>query len=210
MTPENELLRALSRGKVCLHPAGTMPGLTCDIENPAAMELLMSFKLRPIGKPFIGLISDVDQALRFWKPVSKSWREALEAVWPGHLTVIHGSENVSFPLGQDQTLALRMPVFSSGDQWMNEVLRALKVPLPSTSVNQSGEPPAVSWEEALVFARTHGIFVPNLFHNPDFSGTPSTVIQILDDQTYRLIRKGGFDLEVLGDFKLQEKSSYLS
>ena len=205
MTPEKELLRALEMGKVCLHPAGTMPGLTCDIENPAAMKMLMSFKLRPTGKPFIGLISDLDQAFQFWRPMSKVWRDALKAVWPGHLTVIHGAEKVSFPLGEGQTLALRMPIFSPRDQWMNEVLSQLKVPLPSTSVNRSGEAPAATWKEALAFGKAHGIFVPALTHDPEFSGTPSTVIQILDDQSYRVLRKGGFDLEVLGDFKLAEK-----
>jgi tRNA threonylcarbamoyl adenosine modification protein (Sua5/YciO/YrdC/YwlC family) len=204
MTPDQELLRALEMGKVCLHPAGTMPGLTCAIENPKAMQELLAFKLRAPGKPFIGLISNLDQAFKFWKPVSRSWRLALESIWPAHLTVIHGAQPVSFPLGENRSLALRMPDFSVSDQWMNEVLRSLDVPFPSTSVNISGEPPAESWEEAVLFAKQYDIFVPHVPIDPVFSGTPSTVIQICDDRSYRLVRTGGFDPSKLKTFDIDE------
>ncbi len=204
MTPERELLRALEIGKVCLHPAGTMPGLTCAMENPKAMQSLLGFKLRPAGKPFIGLISNLDQAFRFWKPVSKYWHLALEGIWPSHLTVIYQARSVSFPLGEDQSLALRMPNFSLQDQWMTQVLQSLQVPLPSTSVNISGEPPATNWDEAKLFAMKHDVFVPNVSHEPIFSGKPSTVIQICDDRSYRLLRSGAFDLETLKAFGMEE------
>ncbi len=205
MTPDRELLRALEMGKVCLHPAGTMPGLTCAMENPKAMQSLLGFKLRPSGKPFIGLISNLDQAFKFWKPVSKYWQLALESIWPSHLTVIHRAHPASFPLGEDESLALRMPNFSPEDQWMIQVLQSLQVPLPSTSVNISGEAPATSWDEALLFAHKYGVFVPNVIQNPVFSGTPSTVIQICDDRSYRLLRSGAFDLENLKAFGMEER-----
>ncbi|MEI8025522.1 MAG: Sua5/YciO/YrdC/YwlC family protein [Pseudomonadota bacterium] len=206
MSADRELLRALEMGKVCLHPAGTMPGLTCAIENPMAMQALLGFKLRPAGKPFIGLISNLDQAFKFWKPVSKYWHQALEGIWPSHLTVIHQARSVCFPLGEDLSLALRMPTFLDQDQWMIQVLQSLQVPLPSTSVNISGEPPARSWEEAQLFAKKYDVFVPNVSHPPVFSGTPSTVIQICDDRSYRQVRAGAFDLEKLKAFGMEERS----
>lgn len=205
MLPDEQLLQALAQGKICLHPAGTLPGLTCRLDDSEVIDRLLALKGRTKDKPFIGLVSSFAKAISYWQPISKKWQVALESSWPGPLTVISRANGSSPITGENQSLALRVPNFSASDIWMYRVLEQLETPLLSTSVNFSGEKAASNWQEAVSFAQKSNIFVPSLKIESNALGVPSTVIEILDKDSFFLVRSGGFDVEKLKKFGLSVK-----
>jgi L-threonylcarbamoyladenylate synthase len=205
MLPDEQLLQALALGKICLHPAGTLPGLTCRLDDSEVVDRLLALKGRTKDKPFIGLVPSLIKAISYWQPISRDWQAALESSWPGPLTVIARANHSSPITGENQTLALRVPNFSTLDNWMYRVLEQMDTPLLSTSVNFSGEKAATNWQEAVSFAQKNNIFVPSLAVQSNALGLPSTVIEILDQDSFVLLRSGGFDVESLKKFGLSSK-----
>jgi len=201
--PAQQMLDAISQGRLCLHPAGTLPGIGWDLERVELWEKLLAFKGRAESKPIIGLISSLDKARLFWEEISDRWIAALECAWPGPLTVINQASWDSPINGRDGTLGLRVPDFSLQDTWMRNVLEELRIPFPSTSVNKSGDPAAVTWEEAVKFVGGDEIFVPKLKELPYLNGQASTVIRMIDDQVFQLLRAGAYDVGKLSRFGLK-------
>ena len=205
MLPDEQILEAMLQGKICLHPAGTLPGLTCHLNDSSAVDRLLALKGRSNKKPFIGLVANFARAFSYWRPISGNWQSALEHSWPGPLTVVSQS-NYPTPLsGDNQTLALRVPNFAPEDKWMLRLLENIETPLLSTSVNLSGERAATNWQDAIRFANSHHIFVPTLDTYSSSLGVPSTVIEIIDEDSFVLLREGGFDIQGLKKFGLISK-----
>ncbi len=200
----NQFLDAFRAGSVCLHPTDSLPGLTFNPRSEKAREALYQWKGRDALKPTLSLIADLDVALQYWLPLPSGWADYLRRLWPASLSVVwKASEDCPTSLqGPDGTVALRAPVLSSEVAWFRDVLRELRLPLPTSSVNRSGETAAATWEEAMRLTVNSDIFRPAC-SAPPLAGTPSTVIRILDDGRWKLLRAGNVSQDqissVVGD-----------
>ena len=181
--PAAALSRRLARGQPCLFPTDTVPALAA---RPDAVEQLWILKDRPAGKPLILMGADVDQLQGAvgggWL---EPWLEQAERCWPGPVTLVLP---IASPLTQalhpgGASLGLRVPACP-----MALDLLRLSGPLATTSVNRSGEPSALTAEDAA------GCF-PDLCRLgpvpwPPGSGTASTVLEWDGQGGWRTLRPG--------------------
>ncbi len=166
--PLLDLLACLQEGQPVLFPTDTVPALAI---RPAAAQRIWTLKQRPAHKPLILMGADLaqlQQALGVeWRP---EWQQEAEAVWPGAVTLVLPSagslQRALNPAGT--SLGLRVPACPMAQ----ELLRH-SGPLATTSVNRSGEPPALSAREASQSFPELALLGPLPW--PDGSGHPSEV-----------------------------------
>ncbi len=200
---QNEILSRLKNGHVCVHPTDTLLGLTFDHKNPKAFEKLMNLKKRDPSKGFILLAGSKEDAFSLWQDLPKFWQSALSQLWPGPISVIYNA-NKNLRQSQlciDETVAVRVPHFLDQDSWYREVLLNYG-PLPSTSINLSGEAPILSIQKVKE-AFQEEVFIPTeLFGcKPVHVAKPSTLIKI-EGESFHCLREGAVSIrslqEVLG------------
>jgi L-threonylcarbamoyladenylate synthase len=217
-----KFIDALDVFPLLVHPTDTVPGLTFHPERKESVDCLFAFKGRSTDKSFIGLTASYEKALLYFAPLPELWVRALPRLWPGPLSIIWKAA-ASCPqilMAQDHTVALRVPRLKSEDAWLYEVLQHISFPLPTTSVNFSGEAPKRTWQEAVqLVAHDQNIFVPEKSSSLDTKegkndlasgqGRPSTLIKINDDGSYALLREGLVSRQQLDEMlrlTLNEKS----
>lgn len=139
----SDLLQCLQRQEAVLVPTDTVPALAI---RPSAAERIWALKERPADKPLILMGADLDQlqqVLAIDWPLE--WQREAESVWPGAVTLVFP---LTGPLREalnpgGTTLGLRVPACS-----MTRALLQESGPLATTSVNRSGQPPALTAHEA--------------------------------------------------------------
>lgn len=189
-------IEALQAGQVCLHPTDSLPGLAFDPRSTVAAEVLARIKGERPGKSHIGLVRDLAAACRFWQPLPPGWRGILDRFWPGPLSVIYTASPAAPPsLVLDGAIALRVPDLAEADRWLALVLEQVGDPLPSTSVNRSGNPPATDYRMATGFLRDQpDVFIPpRPFQRPPAAGKPSTLIRLTANGAWTCVRPGRVD-----------------
>ena len=198
-----EFIYELESLRLCLHPTDTLPGLAFDPRRDEALKRLLMFKGRSREKSFIGLVGSSQRALDFYAPLPLIWQQALGLLWPGPLSVIYEAADACPPalVAEDGSVALRVPCLAPQDAWFYSVLAGIDYPLPTTSVNLSGEPPCHLWHEAIALVATcQEIYVPppcaakgrmETDGGEDASrGQPSTLIKVTSDGGFVLLRRG--------------------
>jgi L-threonylcarbamoyladenylate synthase len=197
-------LLALAAGRVCLHPTDTLPGLTFDPRHPAAIRKISEIKQREKSKSFIGLVRDLSSAESYWQSLPGRWRRFLTLAWPGPLSVVWhaGSAAPLFLVSEEGTICLRVPKYMDATHWMKAVLDHAAFPMPTTSVNVSGEPANVTWESAAAFAADKEIYVPEIpaKERAVAGGSPSTVLRIIDSENFKIVRAGVLSLSQIQDW----------
>ncbi len=200
-------LKNWSDGRVCVHPTDTIPGLTCQPDNAAAVRRLEDTKRRdPNVKTMVGLVASFAQAQHFWRELPPLWKKLLPLLWPGPLTLVWKSQDhvpscLVSDLGE---LALRHPQLREADQWFEHVLNAVKQPLPSTSINYATQAPILGGVELQSFCVQNNVFLPPLSESPAGS-RPSSVLRIIDDTHYEWLRKGAFSEDAFDKLYNQAK-----
>ena len=202
--------KAFYAGKVCLHPAGHLWGLTANPLNSKAMEELAAIKGRPHQKPFLFLAPSFEAAQNIWQPLPGKWPGVLGQMWPAMLTVIWkkaqsscGVDYIDTQFAQ-QTIALR--VQHNHHAWFAQFTDNFPHPIPSTSINLSGQAPLADISAVRHFATEHGAFIPaSLGQKKRASGdkpstpkpSPSSIIEILDGSSYAIRRCGYYSRKTM-------------
>jgi tRNA A37 threonylcarbamoyladenosine synthetase subunit TsaC/SUA5/YrdC len=75
-------------------------------------------------------------------------------------------------------------------------------PLPTTSINRHGEPPASTWAAALSFARSHHLYAPEILaaappRHEGHGSQPSTIVRVVGERDFQMIRPGALASELL-------------
>lgn len=172
----------LRAGGLLVHPTSTLYGIggrcTAEIDG-----LLAAIKGRPAGGRFVRLAADVAAAKALLPAGSWDGRaESLSrAFWPGSLTLVLED-------GSPTGVAVRV----DPEPFVRAVVTAFGEPISSTSVNRTGEPPAVEvaavrrWLDAL---EDPGCPVTFLNAGRRLAGVPSTILS-LRERPARLVRAG--------------------
>lgn len=182
---------ALRSGAVIAIPTDTVYGITVSLDTPGGVERLFAAKDRPPDKAIMVLIDGPDQieALVEWPPAAR----ALAGLWPAGLTLVLPLTNRdALPPALTAglaTLGVRVPDHSTP----RALARALG-PLPATSANRSGEPPALAAHD--VVSMLHGRIDLVLDGGPSRGGTASTVIDCSVGRPV-VIRPGAIAAEAL-------------
>jgi L-threonylcarbamoyladenylate synthase len=196
------IYEALEAGRLCLLPTDTILGLSLHPLKREAWRALEELKARESQKPCVHLIASPEQAFAYWRPLPAPWTELIIDCWQAGATLIWELQpHIEAPFRSlDRTLALRIPY---GQPSLLPLLTALKVPLPTTSLNRSGTPPITTWESAMAFVQNTSVFVPDpgLFRLPDPHAIPSTLLQIHEDGSASLLREGKLTRAQLSTWK---------
>ena len=166
---------ALRNGSMVIMPTDTVYGVAVDPRVAGAEEKIFIAKSRDRGKPIPLLASGLDQVKRYGAELGVLERKLAKKFWPGPLTLVLrvGAREEGFRV-PDHDVAL-------------ELLRAVGGILRVTSANLSGEPPALTAEEAIRSLGDHVDVV--LDAGKALGETPSTVVRIVDGRVV-ILREG--------------------
>jgi len=169
-----QVVGLLRQGQLVILPCDTIYGIIAKVDE--GFEALRLAKGRPETKPFIQLANlEMVQKISI-TPIGQD----VLACWPGPLTVIVEDH-------ADSSTAVRVPK----DSFLLEVIDKLGSPVYSTSVNVSGEPSLLYFDE---ICSRFSSSVPLIVHGCEAQGTiPSTILDIRF-KPYVLIRQGVFDV----------------
>ncbi len=132
--------RVLAQGGVIACATEAVWGLSCDPDNPEAVERLLALKDRPVEKGLILVAADMDQLVGLLDPLSEAQRAKLELSWPGPTTWLIPHRGLVAPWvhGEHETIAVRV----TAHRGLQDLCRAWGGPLVSTSANPGGSQPA--------------------------------------------------------------------
>ena len=171
----DELAARLMTNEVGIFPVDTIYGIQA-IASEKMAERLYEIKKRPKSKNFITLMTLEDlRASDLIVP------EELYDVWPAPLTAILADRN-------GVTHAVRVPT----DRFLYDVI-SITGPIYSTSVNISGEPTLLTFDDISPVFDGKVNYILNTEVEP---GSPSTLIDMTKEPRV-LIRQGAFDASSL-------------
>ena len=142
-----EAIEALRRGRLVALPTDTVYGLAVALDADDGLGRLFAAKDRPLDRAIVLLLADHRQAETVGV-LDPAAHVLAAAFWPGGLTlVVPQRPDAALPVeltGGAATIGLRLPAHGAPQA----IARALG-PLPVTSANRSGDPPATDAAEVL-------------------------------------------------------------
>jgi L-threonylcarbamoyladenylate synthase len=174
-----DLVAAVGRGEAVMFPTDTLPALAA---HPSSAQRIWDLKARPAHKPLILMGANLEQLRAVLAvPWQDPWLHQAAACWPGPCTLVLPMTGPLADLlnpGGD-TLGLRVPACPMAQQ-----LLVGCGPLATTSVNQSGKPPAQDGVTARLAFPHLPLLAPLPW--PPGSGQPSRVLLWQDNGWHRL------------------------
>jgi tRNA threonylcarbamoyl adenosine modification protein (Sua5/YciO/YrdC/YwlC family) len=181
----------IHRGGLIVIPTDTVYGIAADAFSPSAVDGLLSAKMRGRDMPVPVLVGTVQTLEGLAPDRPQAAHDLVEAFWPGGLTlVLRHTSSLAWDLGETRgTVALRMP--------LHPVALDLLVktgPLAVSSANVSGQPPAVTAEEAE--SQLGGSVDVYLDGGRCAEPVPSSIVDLTGPQP-RLVRAGAVTADEL-------------
>ncbi|MFC4777898.1 L-threonylcarbamoyladenylate synthase [Paenibacillus sp. GCM10023252] len=184
----------LREGKLVAFPTETVYGLGADARSTQAVQGIFEAKGRPSDNPLIVHIGRTSQLDELVLPYSGLASRLMAAFWPGPLTMVlpmrEGSVSPLVTAGLS-TVAVRIPDHPVALQ----LLELAGCPVAAPSANLSGRPSPTKAEHVLddLRGRLHGV----VDGGATGVGVESTVIELVDERTVRILRPGGVTSEQL-------------
>jgi L-threonylcarbamoyladenylate synthase len=141
LTPKDsaQIVQLLLAGNVGVLPTDTIYGLHCLAFSEDSKLKVAKLKNQELSKPFISIISHMDDLNLFDIALTNAVEAMLKTRWPGPNTII-------LPTKQGTTAALRWP----NNKFLEEIL-AKTGPLISTSANVHTQPNATTVQQAISY-----------------------------------------------------------
>jgi len=185
---------AVERGQCIVLPTDTVYGIGADAFNPDAVQRLLDAKSRGRDMPPPVLIADASLVRVLAVDVPRTAQDLIERHWPGPLTVIcQAQPSLRLDLGDtDGTIALRVPDHALA----REILRQTG-PMAVSSANVSGQPAAVSCDEAVAqLGESVAVYLDGGRLGTG-AAAPSTIVDFSQSEAGAVLRHGVLDIEVL-------------
>lgn len=184
--------KLLKQGKIVVLPTDTIYGIHASAFNPEAVEKVYKIRERDKDKPFIILISDINDLKLFDINISNKETKMLNQLWPNPVSVLMpcNSERFKYLHRGTKELAFRIPKHI-------ELRKLLKEtgPLISTSVNKPGQKPAATVSEAKEIFRERIDYYVDV---GELTSEPSTLVRfeneklvVLREGKYKISGRGG-------------------
>jgi protein-tyrosine phosphatase len=187
-------VQAIVEGKLVVLPTETVYGLAASALNPAAVKKLLDSKKRPDHAPLTLAVKSLDDALDYAPGMSLLGRRLARRCWPGPITMVvedshpdsllaHLPPEVRSAVAPAAWVGFRAPAH----QTTLDILKMLVGPIVLTSANISGEPDAVTAEQALASLGDQVSLVLN--DGQSRLGQPSTVVKV-GQNSLQVLRQG--------------------
>lgn len=185
-----EIIQLLEKGEVGVIPTDTIYGIVGSALNPNTIEEIYRLRKRSFNKPFIILISKVDDLKKFDVKFTKAQEDFLKKIWPNPVSVVLLclAEKFTYLHRETNSLAFRIPQ-------NNMLMRILKEvgPLVAPSANYEGDPPAQTIEMARKYFGDQVAFYVN---GGKIKSQPSTIIKLRDDGSWKILRQGSYKVSI--------------
>ncbi len=133
-------IEVLKSTGLVIFPSDTVYGILVDATNNAAVEKLIAFKNRPVGKPISVFTSfgSMDQLVE----INKDQQKVFEEILPGPFTIVLPSKHKVNKLLESETgtLGIRVPMY----RYIEVLVDQFKKPISATSANLAGRSPHYS------------------------------------------------------------------
>lgn len=167
-----QFIKLLKIGKIGVMPTDTIYGIVGSALNPQTVEKIYALRKREKDKPFIILISSLNDLKKFDVTLTKEQRNFLKKIWPNPVSVV-------LPTGT-KSLAFRMPK----DDKLLALLRAVG-PLVAPSANIAGATPAQTIDQAKQYFGDSVFYVDG----GEITSKPSALIEF-SDTGVKILRPG--------------------
>jgi tRNA threonylcarbamoyl adenosine modification protein (Sua5/YciO/YrdC/YwlC family) len=180
-----EALSVLNGGGVVALPTDTVYGLAARADSRSAVRRIYKIKGRDYKKPLVLLVESAEAAAALALDPGECFRCLAEKFWPGPLTMVLGASRQvrDWKLDLEGKVGIRV----SPEPIVGMILKAIDVPLASTSANRSQGPECHSAAEVLASLREPPDLLLDGGERP--RRKPSTVIDITGPGPV-LLRKG--------------------
>ncbi len=182
----DNIVKQLKDNKVGVMPTDTIYGILGKALNPKVVERIYQIKDRNHSKPFIVLISEVDDLKLFGIEISPEIDQFLNQIWPNPVSVVLNCDNSEFEYlhrGQ-KSLAFRIP-----DHPIREIIEQTG-PLVAPSANLEGGGPSETIEQAKDY---FGDDIDFYQDTGKLKSPPSTLIKV-EGEKIEILRQGAFNL----------------
>lgn len=160
----NELSSKILDSKVFLIPTDTIYGFSTLARSKEGIEKIKNIKEREKDKPFINLISSIEDLKSFNITLKNNKKEILNKLWPGPVTIILEND-------EKETIAFRIPDKKELFEFIKKV-----GPIVSTSANYSREP---NIKEPKLLKKEMQDQTDFFIDEGELNSEPSTIMRIL-------------------------------
>jgi L-threonylcarbamoyladenylate synthase len=141
----NAIVAGLKSGHLAIFPTETVYGLGASAFSPLAIKRIYALKGRQNRKPLAVLVHDLKAAVPLLESIPPEAHRLAKQFWPGPLTIVFKASPLGrLVMGGLDTIGVRIPDHPVALQ----LLKAINLPLATTSVNRSGDRPVVTGVEA--------------------------------------------------------------
>ena len=174
----------LEAGAVAIFPTETVYGIGTSVFSLRGIQRIYALKSRQGRKPLALLVPHLAAAAPLVEEIPAEAERLARRFWPGPLTlVLKASALGRLVTGGLSTIGLRIPDHPVA----LAILRRVAIPLATTSVNRSGQEPAVSGASA---ARIFGSRVDWVIHGGACRVQTASSVIDLSHYPYMVIREG--------------------
>ncbi|MCI8654540.1 MAG: threonylcarbamoyl-AMP synthase [Clostridia bacterium] len=188
-----EVANGLKEGKLVVFPTDTVYGIGTNAYNDNACKKVYEVKGRPMNKPLIVLIANIDMLKEIVNDISQVEQKLIDSLWPGPLTIIFKKKAGIFP-----------DIVSAGDDYIRvrlvnegivaKLIQIVGVPVVAPSANLSGSPTGTKIKNII---RELGDKVDYILDYGDIeSDTTSTIVKVENERVV-VIREGKIKKEEL-------------
>jgi L-threonylcarbamoyladenylate synthase len=169
----NTATNFLKKGEVGIIPTDTIYGISCLSSLKEKVESIYEIKGREFSKPFIILISDIDDLIKFNISPTDNETNIIKKYWPGPVSIILDvpQNELAYLHRGNNSLAFRLP----NDSGLLSILEKTG-PLVSTSANISNNPPIKNSGEAKIHFDNKLDFMLDIGLLPERN--PSRIVEI--------------------------------
>lgn len=177
-------ISAVKDGRLVVLPTDTVYGIGADAFDASAVGALLAAKGRGRDMPVPVLVGSWHTIDGLALSVPHTARELVRAFWPGALSlIVRQAPSLQWDLGDARgTVMLRMPLHPVAIELLREV-----GPMAVSSANLSGQPPAITAEDARM--QLGDVVEVYLDAGPSERQAASTIVD-LTGETPRILRTG--------------------
>ena len=184
-----EALRVLRSGGIIVYPTDTVWGIGCDATNAEAVAKIYALKQREDSKSMLVLLDSPAKLNYYISDIPEAaWAllEASEDAETKPLTLIYPHARNMAPnlIAEDGSIGIRI----TKEPFSKALCAQLKHPIVSTSANISGHPTAHFYAEIEQAILDGADYVCRFRREDDCPAEPSSIIQLLADGSFKIIR----------------------
>lgn len=179
-------LDVLKNGGIILYPTDTIWGIGCDATNPSAVQKIFAIKSREENKSLLILVNNTEMLGRYVREIPFTASELIN-VSDSPLTIIYpeGKNLAEGVCAADGSVGIRI----CNEEFCNELITRFRKPIVSTSANFSGKPSPLHFGEIQKEITGNVDYVVRYRQNDRQKHTPSPVIKVERDGSFKIIRK---------------------